>query len=201
MIKDNQSVGVDKKVKLGALVGFAAYILYGCVGGSETFQDNKNKSLKEFYQLSIIERHEIIDDYASEQSMSKDDAKGFYACISQMIHTKSSDLALGDITEWCQSDYEQGNLKSYVNFDEFEKGFSRWDGSFTAMENQIKKVMNDPDSYEHVKTNYRFILHGTETPKAIVFTEFRGKNSNNALVKETVTAAVNIHSGEIIEFL
>ena len=199
---ESQAVGVGKKIKIGAVVGFAAYILYSCVaGGSESFQDNKGKSLKEFHQLTIAQRHEIIDDYASDHSISTDTAESFYSCISQMIHTKSSELVLGEIAGWCKSDYEQGNLSGYVNFDEFEKGFSPWDGSFRPLEKQIKKAMNDPDSYEHVKTTYRFILHGVDTPKAIVSTEFRGKNNNNALIKNNVKAAVNIRNGEIIEFL
>ncbi|MDN4697198.1 hypothetical protein QYZ44_26725 [Vibrio parahaemolyticus] len=197
----NPQPSTSDKIKGGGILAICAFILYSCVGGGETFQDNKDKSLKEFYQLTLTQRHDIIDDYVDEHDLSKEKSKGFYSCVSQMLHTKSTDLTLDTVTGWCQTDYDQNKLTGYVNFDEFEKGFSAWDGSFRELESAIKNAMNDPDSYEHVKTTYRLVLHGTDTPKAIVSTEFRGKNGFGGIVKNNATASVNISNGKIIEFI
>lgn len=76
-----------------------------------------------------------------------------------------------------------------------EKQFSPWDGSHIQLERLIKKSMNDPGSYEHVKTVYSD--HGNYL---IVETTFRGRNAFNALILNTVRAKVAL-DGTVLKIL
>jgi len=73
--------------------------------------------------------------------------------------------------------------------------FSSWDGSHTNLTKVIKESMNDPKSYEHIKTTYIDMVD-----YIIVTMEFRGKNAFGALVKNTVRASVSL-DGEVLEVI
>lgn len=68
-----------------------------------------------------------------------------------------------------------------------EKQFSQFDGSHTLLEKMIKRSLKNPDSYEHVETVYwdkgNYIL---------VKTTYRGTNSFNAVVTDSVEQAFTI---------
>jgi hypothetical protein len=72
-----------------------------------------------------------------------------------------------------------------------EKQFSSWDGSHYKLEAYIKSTMNDPDSYQHIKTVYL-----DKGDYLLVKTTFRGKNVFNALVIDSVIAMVGL-DGEV----
>ena len=74
-----------------------------------------------------------------------------------------------------------------------EQGFNSWDGSHKELTKYIKDSMNDPDSYEHIKTRYL-----TFREYMIVETEFRGKNAYGILVKNKVEAKVS-YGGELLD--
>jgi hypothetical protein len=76
-----------------------------------------------------------------------------------------------------------------------ESAFSPWDGSHLALERVVISSMNDPDSYEHVSTNY--IDYGDYV---FVLTKFRGKNAFGGLVVNSISANAKV-SGEIIEII
>ncbi|MHB9010389.1 MAG: hypothetical protein ACYC3E_00135, partial [Carboxydocellales bacterium] len=76
-----------------------------------------------------------------------------------------------------------------------EKQFSAWDGSHINLTKYIQESMNDPDSYEHVKTVYRDM-----NDYLIVTTTFRGKNAFGGVVKNSVTAKIALN-GDIIEII
>ena len=76
--------------------------------------------------------------------------------------------------------------------EQIEKQFSVWDGSHRGLTEMIKKSMNDPNSYEHVETRYV-----DKVDHLIVRTEFRGKNAFGGVVKNSVTAKVNLDKGGI----
>lgn len=61
--------------------------------------------------------------------------------------------------------------------------FSSWDGSNAELVAFVKKGMKDPSSFEHVETRFR----DDGSSYGIKMT-FRGKNSYNAVVTQTVTA-------------
>lgn len=71
--------------------------------------------------------------------------------------------------------------------------FSEWDGSHIKLTRMIKQRMNDPKSYEHVKTGY--VDQGSYL---LVVTSFRGTNSFGAKVLNEVTAKVSIN-GQTVE--
>jgi len=76
-----------------------------------------------------------------------------------------------------------------------ESQFSAWDGSHRNLERVIKESMNDPDSYEHVKTVY-----WDRGDYLIVKTTFRGKNAFGGVVKNSVTAKVSL-DGQVLQIL
>lgn len=78
---------------------------------------------------------------------------------------------------------------------EIEKNFSGWDGSHNGLTAAIKESMNDPKSYEHVETRY-----SDKGDHLIVTTTFRGKNAFGGVVKNSVTAKVDLN-GNVIEII
>lgn len=73
-----------------------------------------------------------------------------------------------------------------------KSGFSFWDGSHIALTRAIKDAMHNPKSYEHVDTTY--IDRGDYLE---VTTVYRGTNTFGGIVKDSVTAHVNL-DGSII---
>lgn len=76
-----------------------------------------------------------------------------------------------------------------------ERQFSAWDGSHRGIERLIKKTMNDPDSYNHVKTVYWDM-----GKHLVVKTTFRGKNAFGGVVVNWVKAKSDM-DGNIIEIM
>ncbi len=76
-----------------------------------------------------------------------------------------------------------------------ESQFSAWDGSHKNLVAHIKESMNDPKSFEHIKSKY-----WTREDHLIVVTEFRGKNAYGGVVKDYVKAKVDMQ-GNILEIL
>lgn len=76
-----------------------------------------------------------------------------------------------------------------------ELQFGCWDGSHYKLTEYIKKHMNDPDSYKHVKTAYSDC-----GSYLLVKTTFRGKNAFGGYVKQTVIAKVNL-KGDVIKII
>jgi ribosomal protein S20 len=71
--------------------------------------------------------------------------------------------------------------------EQLQAQFSAWDGSHRGLERLIKKLMNDPDSYEHVETVY-----WDKGDHLVVKTSFRGKNAFGGLVLNWVKAKVDL---------
>lgn len=79
--------------------------------------------------------------------------------------------------------------------EKIKRQFSTWDGSHRSIEEYIKSVMNDPNSYEHVET--RYVDFGEYL---LVQTTFRGKNAYGGVVKNTVKAKVDL-DGKVLDIL
>ncbi|HCR2155657.1 hypothetical protein HV257_22840 [Citrobacter freundii] len=159
------------------------------------------KTLNDWRLSSQKDRHNIIETYAKINEFPQSSINGFYGCVSEYSYTKSKDLQLGMVLDWCQGDYKNdpASLDNRVTFDTFEDQFNHWSGAYKPLEAAIKKSMNDDNSYEHVETTYRVMMKGT--PHAIVSTTFKGTNSYGAVVKQTVAADVDIKTGQIIKIL
>ena len=73
--------------------------------------------------------------------------------------------------------------------------FSPWDGSVRSVEEAIKARLKDPDSYKHVETRFKDSGVGNVT----VFTQYRARNSFNALIPGIATTVVS-PTGELVSF-
>lgn len=65
--------------------------------------------------------------------------------------------------------------------------FSAWDGAHLKLQEYIKKNMNDPETYEHIKSVY-----DDKGTHILVITTFRGKNALGSKVIEKVAAKVDL---------
>lgn len=79
--------------------------------------------------------------------------------------------------------------------EKIERQFSGWSGANRPLEKIIKTSMNDPDSYDHVKTVY-----WDKKDYLIVKTTFRGKNAFGGLVLNSVKAKISI-GGNVLEII
>ena len=70
------------------------------------------------------------------------------------------------------------------------KGFhclSGWDGSHRSFVNLVKRRMNDPDSFGHVRTRVTPVQ--SDTGRHSIIMEFRGRNAFGGIVKNTATGS------------
>lgn len=74
-----------------------------------------------------------------------------------------------------------------------ERQFSAWDGSHIQLKKLVKKQLNDPDSFEHIKTNY---FDNQDSITVLMY--FRASNSFNAKVKGFARAKYDL-KGQLIE--
>lgn len=68
-----------------------------------------------------------------------------------------------------------------------EKQFNGWDGSHINLTTTLKSSMNDPESYEHVKTNYWDF-----GDSIVIKTTIRGKNGFGAKILKSYRAVTDI---------
>lgn len=73
--------------------------------------------------------------------------------------------------------------------------FSAWDGSHVNLERVVKSQMLDPDSFEHVQTNY-----ADDGESIRVRMVYRGSNAFGATVTSIVVARASIN-GDILEII
>lgn len=78
-------------------------------------------------------------------------------------------------------------LDSIKHYKWVDKQFSGWDGSHTLSVLAIKKRMNDPKSFDHIKTTYTDNLD----MGLIVFTTFTGKNAFGGTIKNTCITKID----------
>lgn len=87
---------------------------------------------------------------------------------------------------------EEAEVEAQKRKEMIERQFSQWDGVHIRLEETIKQSMNDPKSYEHVKTQYWDMKD-----HLIVNMTFRGKNAFGGVVQNTVKAKVSIDGTDI----
>jgi hypothetical protein len=76
-----------------------------------------------------------------------------------------------------------------------DKQFSSIDGSHVQLEKMIKKIMNDPKSYQHVSSRY-----AQHQQTITVITEYRGSNALGAIINDSVTAQFSL-DGQFIKMV
>jgi hypothetical protein len=92
------------------------------------------------------------------------------------------------------AEHEANAAKAVARKKEIEGQFSAYDGSHRSLERRVKESMNNPDSFEHVKTTYWDYGQGNIKLRMT----FRGTNAYNAMVTQTAFA-VATPKGEILE--
>lgn len=102
-----------------------------------------------------------------------------YGIVASRVNRDPNDHSTA---EEGQANYEKYVAKSSPS-DKNEDYFSAWDGSNSELVAYVKNGMKDPSSFEHVET--RFNNKGDHYEIRMVF---RGKNSFNAVVTQTVIA-------------
>ncbi len=159
--------------------------------------EHEDLTLVEYRRKSQEGRHQIVSDYVQFKGIPASDGDGFYACLSEFSITKSEELPLGEVLGWCDAGYQKDpkSMAEYTNLDAFQKNFSGWDGSYRPLEKLIKKSMNDDSSYKHVETMSHLVLG--KDPHAVVKTRFKGTNAYGGVVTQTVTARIDIKTGDV----
>lgn len=84
---------------------------------------------------------------------------------------------------------ELGSSSSYDPDYEITRWMSNYDGSIFEFEYDVKKLLDDPESFEHVETSY--------TKSAKVKMKFRAKNRFGAIVLNTAHADLNTIDGTV----
>jgi hypothetical protein len=72
---------------------------------------------------------------------------------------------------------------------------SAWDGSHYQLEKAIKAILNDPKSYEHVRTSYSDL-----GDVIVVTTVFRAKNAFGGVITKSMTASFTF-DGDFVEVI
>lgn len=94
-----------------------------------------------------------------------------------------------------RNDFIKADKERKIN-EKITELFSPSDGSNYNLNTLIKHNMNDPDSYEHVET-----LRTVDGGFLVVRTTYRGNNKFGALVLASITARIDIDSGQILKVL
>ena len=94
------------------------------------------------------------------------------------------------------SDEEAPAEEPSTRTERIESRFSAWDGSHVETVAYVKSQMNDPSSFEHVKTTY--LPMDEDLGFYIVKMAYRGTNAFNATVTQSISVQVN-DSSHVIE--
>ena len=82
-----------------------------------------------------------------------------------------------------QAKTKRARIQSQANFETFKSEISE-DGSHPAVVSTLKEKMHNPDSFQHVSSDYEIVEKYGRRYYKIVMT-FRGRNTFNALVLQT----------------
>jgi hypothetical protein len=160
--------------------------------------------LKGYQKLSDDRRQAAVAAFVASNGIAKEQEAQVYNFLSEAAMMKSQELKVSEVLGWAKAEMDKngGKLrKAHYNLDSFTTQFSPWDGSHRKLEKFIKTNMNDPDSYDHAETRYRLVLSGQDAPYAMIYTTFRGKNGFGGIVKNTISAKVDITTGDILQVM
>lgn len=83
----------------------------------------------------------------------------------------------------CESEPDKPLTKKELHEQNINKLFSAWDGSHINLSKKIKEALNDPESYEHIKTTYKDL-----DSILVISTTFTAKNGFGGRLKKEVIA-------------
>lgn len=113
----------------------------------------------------------------------------------ELAKIEAEKLKKAEEAERKRQEYEAKRQKRY-NASRFRQEFiSSWDGSCRPVVNALKSVMDDPDSFEHVKTEW-WTLKGT-TDQYLIHMTCRGNNKFGAKILTKIEAVCRVN-GSIV---
>ncbi|EGA3604992.1 hypothetical protein H5M87_005122 [Salmonella enterica] len=188
-------------IVLIGLLKACSYLPDSSSGENEDTAQYSDTTLKQWRGLEKEVRLKFIDGYLTKANIPLSASSDFYNCISQHSFTKDDSVKAKEALDWCKQDYakDPSLLANMVNFDTFKGNVRSFDSSYRPLTSMIKGNMNDPSSFKHIETNYRFVLSGS-APYAIVTTTYQGRNVFGSIVKDKASAKVDLKTGNIIKY-
>lgn len=152
--------------------------------------------------IASAEAKKIAVGFSAVNNIPEGHHDSFYRCLGDMTRSKSKDLEISKVLEWCLINYEQNPEQFLVkqsNYSYFElrKDFSDWDGSHKPSVKAIKSSMSDPESFKHQKTLTRFAAE-EEGFFMYVQTTFSGKNQFGGQSVNVVLIKINPETGKLV---
>lgn len=167
----------------------------------EDIEDDMKITLSKASRLDLQELKKLSYAYTKANKVDEKYYEKVYDCIGQRVWEKNKELLLLEIAGWCIKEttfaHYDKSIK-YINKAEFMAFVSPWDMSYEPFNNYIKSYMNNPKSFEHVKTIERYVTD-VEKPYVYLVTTFRGTNSFGAIVTNTVKAKVDAKTQHIYD--
>lgn len=190
--KDFQKAQINLEKILDIDIKNEEYIaLYDCVFALSNNIDDFSFWTAEFSKDEL--------DKAREGNFYKEYTK--YEEINQPLNEKINSYARKNYKKILKQKNDAEKLqKKFLEEQEknerIRKFVTRYDNdSYKPLVDYVKQNMNDPKSFEHVRTSYD--TSRKDTVKVMM--EFRGKNAFGALVINTCSATAVIDTGELLE--
>lgn len=156
----------------------------------EVPDDLETYNFKNYIQDVLLDQNEpqqIIEYLVSTSKiLTPTDVPAVRAYISQYALTKDQNITLKTAVSWVELAKDNGiDLSKKVSADKLIFNIDPYDHSFRVLEELLELTLNDPDSYEHVQTIYKFRFDDAR-PHVVVWSKFRANNAYGAKVLQTI---------------
>ena len=179
---NNKALVLEKEIENSKSIDFVKEILAEMTD-EEFAQLNSHKLNKSYISQKTLNSN-FIDFLASKAAERQ-------KFIKEMALKKEQERVAAGVVKKEKEEAEINRERK----EKIDKQFTEWDGSHPALSNLIKDNLNDPDSYEHVKTIFR-----DDNDYIFVITKYRAKNGFGAKVLNAVSAKVDFE-GNVIEIV
>ncbi len=209
------------QIILCTIGGIAVLAIFGIIGGKS---ESTATTTQEKTAPSItINREEIWNDWKTDNIKTMEEyglesEEEWWAIINEGMEKEDQEILIryAEVLETAGKDAAYKTIEEEFGIDNLdldlvlageeeriraerremvEEQFSPWNGRHLILTARIKEAMNNPKSYEHVRTTFR-----DDGDYITVQTTFRGTNSFNAIVPTTITAKCSI-DGQVLEIV
>lgn len=138
-----------------------------------------------------VELAQIREALKAENSLSLAQRVALYEQLVKLTpEDKKASTELKKLSALAKTEKEESEIEAAIQ-EQVKTKISGWDGSHVEVERAIKASMNNPKSYEHVKTEYWRAKPGQGG--LVVRTVFRGTNAFGGVVPNTAVAHTDIY--------
>lgn len=177
-----------------------AIIVIGVVVALSTpdgYNNYANKRASALTWLPIATKHQIVQNYAHQQTLSDEAEAALYPCVSQKLFTQPK-LLLSNILSICRNLYATTpqQLKSYVNFDLFQQQFSTDGTLYLPLQSHFRasKTENPESVAEH--NNIQFIFNQQPSLIAQITQSYLPKDEAEP---KSIEVQVDVATGTILK--